>query len=174
MVNNAGIVAANPVDELDLATWDRVIGINLTGVVLGCHHTISLMRANPGGSSGSIINIASTTAIAATPNDIGYVAAKGGVRSLSRSVAVLCARRGFNIRSNCVIPGAIDTGITERAARTRPTIRDELATMSPLGRIGQPSDIANAVLFLASDQSSFVTGSDLLVDGGALAVHPGY
>ena len=79
MVNNAGIVTANPIDQLDLDTWDRVIGINLTGVVLGCHHAISLMRGNPGGSSGSIVNIASTSAIAAIPNDVGYVAAKGGV-----------------------------------------------------------------------------------------------
>jgi 3(or 17)beta-hydroxysteroid dehydrogenase len=174
MVNNAGIIVNNPIDQFDLELWHRVIGINLTGPVLGCHFAVEVMSANPGGPGGSIINVASTTAITAIPNDVGYVAAKGGVRSLSRSVAVLCARQGLGIRSNCIIPGAIDTGITERAAHVDPNVRDRLAKMSPLGRIGQPADIANAMLFLASDASSFVTGTDVLVDGGALALHPGY
>ena len=174
MVNNAGIIVNNPIDEFDLALWQRVIGINLNGPVFGCHFAIGLMKTNPGGSSGSIINVSSTTAITAIPNDIGYVAAKGGVRSMSRSVAVLCARNGLGIRSNCIIPGAIDTGITERAALVNPGTRERLAKMSPLGRMGQPTDIANAMLFLASEASSFVTGTDILVDGGALALHPGY
>lgn len=175
MVNNAGIIVNNPIDEFDVALWQRVIGINLNGPVFGCHFAIGMMRNNPGGSSGSIINVASTTAIAAVPNDVGYVASKGGVRSMSRSVAVLCARNGYAIRSNCVIPGAIDTGITDRAVqRSGDAVRERLAKMSPLGRIGQGSDIAQAMLFLASDGSTFVTGTDILVDGGALALHPGY
>jgi 3(or 17)beta-hydroxysteroid dehydrogenase len=174
MVNNAGIIVANPIDQLDLALWHQVIGVNLTGTALGCQFAIGLMRENPGGPSGSIINIASTTAYAGMPSDAGYVASKGGVRALNRAVAVLCGRQGLNIRSNCVIPGATDTGIVERAAELNPGVRDRLAAMSPLSRVGQPIDIAEAVLFLASDRSNFMTGSDVIVDGGALAVHPGY
>lgn len=175
MVNNAGIIVNNPIDDFDLDQWNRVIGINLTGVVLGCRTAVELMRRNPGGSSGSIINTASTTAFTATPGDIGYVAAKGGVVALSRSVAVLCARKGYAIRSNCIVPGAIDTGIAARAVAQRgEVVREMMAKMSPLGRIGQPDDIANAMLFLAGDGSTFVTGTEVRVDGGALAVHPGY
>lgn len=174
MVNNAGIIVSNPIDEFDLAAWQKVIGVNLTGMALGCHFAIGLMRGNPDGPSGSIVNIASTTAVAGIPSDAGYVASKGGVRSLSRSVAVLCARRGYGIRSNCILPGATDTGIVERASNANPAVRETLAAMSPLSRVGQPVDIAEAVMFLASHRSSFVTGTDLLVDGGALAVHPGY
>lgn len=175
LVNNAGIVVDNPIDEFDLALWERVIGINLTGVALGCRAAVELMRQNPGGPAGSIINVASTTAFTAIPNDIGYVAAKGGVVALSRSVAALCARKGYGIRSNCIVPGAIDTGIVARAvARRGEGVRAHLATMSPLGRIGQPDDIAQAMLFLAGDGSAFVTGTEIRVDGGALAIHPGY
>jgi NAD(P)-dependent dehydrogenase (short-subunit alcohol dehydrogenase family) len=174
MVNNAGIIVSNPIDEFDLAQWQKVIGVNLTGVALGCHFAIGLMRKNPGGSSGSIVNVASTTAMAGIPSDVGYVASKGGVRALNRSVAVLCARRGYGIRSNCILPGATDTGIVDKAAAAAPGVRERLTSMSPLSKIGRPVDIAQAVLYLASDRSDFVTGTDLLVDGGALAVHPGY
>ncbi|MEM8747314.1 MAG: SDR family oxidoreductase, partial [Actinomycetota bacterium] len=125
-------------------------------------------------SSGSIVNTASTTAFTAIPNDVAYVASKGAVRSLTRSVAVYCGQQSLAIRCNAVVPGATDTGIIEAASTRVPGIRDHLATISPLGRMGTPDDLADAIAFLASDRSAFVTGSDLLVDGGALAVHPGY
>jgi len=174
MVNNAGIVRAGTIADVTMETWAHVIGVNLTGVMLGCQHAIAAMKLNPGGSSGSIINISSTTAFAAIPSDVAYVASKGGVRSMSKSIAVYCGQQGLNIRCNAVIPGATDTGIIESAAQRQPGVRDHLATISPLGRMGTPEDLAAAVVFLASDDSLFVTGSDLFVDGGALAVHPGY
>ena len=174
MVNNAGMVGSSDIEDVDLDAWQRVLDVNLTGVMLGCQHAIRAMKENPGGSSGSIVNTASTTAFTAIPGDVAYVASKGAVRSLTRSVAVYCGQRGYGIRCNAIVPGATDTGIIETAAQRVPTIRDHLATISPLGRMGTPDDLANGIAFLASDRSSFVTGSDLLVDGGALAVHPGY
>jgi 3(or 17)beta-hydroxysteroid dehydrogenase len=174
MVNNAGITGRGSIADVELDSWHRIIAVNLTGVMLGCRHAIAAMRENPGGSSGSIINIASTTAFAALPGDVAYTASKGGVRSLTKSVATWCAQQGLNIRCNAIIPGATDTGLVERAAKRTPGVREHLATMSPLGRIGTPDDIAGAVVFLAGTDSGFVTGSDLFVDGGALAIHPGY
>ncbi|MEM8748605.1 MAG: SDR family oxidoreductase [Actinomycetota bacterium] len=173
-VNNAGIVGGGDIGSIPLDRWHMVLDVNLTGVMLGCQHAITAMRENPGGPSGSIINVSSTSAITAIPTDVAYVASKGAVRSMSRSVAVWCGQQGLAIRCNTVIPGATDTGIIETASERAPGIRDHLATISPLGRMGTPDDLANGIAFLASDRSSFVTGTDLLVDGGALAVHPGY
>ena len=154
-VNNAGIVGGGDIGSIPLDRWHMVLDVNLTGVMLGCQHAVAAMRQNPGGPSGSIINVSSTSAITAIPTDVAYVASKGAVRSMSRSVAVWCGQQGLAIRCN--------TGS-----------RDHLATISPLGRMGTPDDLANGIAFLASDRSSFVTGTDLMVDGGALAVHPGY
>ena len=174
VVNNAGTTGRGSVSDVTLEDWHRILDINLTGVMLGCRFAIEAMRENPGGSSGSIVNISSTTAFAALPGDVAYTTSKGGVRSLTRSVAVWCAQQGYEIRCNAIIPGPTDTGIIAAAAERVPNIRDHLATMSPLGRMGQPEELAGAVVFLASDDSSFVTGSDLFVDGGTLAIHPGY
>jgi 3(or 17)beta-hydroxysteroid dehydrogenase len=174
MVNNAGVVGGRNIEDTDLDGWNRILSINLTGVMLGCQNAIRAMKQNPGGSSGSIINIASTTAFTAIPGDVAYVASKGAVRSLTKSIAVWCGQQRLNIRCNAVVPGATDTGIIERASQRVPNLRDHLGTISPLGRMGTPDDLANAVAFLASNDAGFITGSDLFVDGGALAVHPGY
>ena len=174
LVNNAGIVIGKSIEDVDLDSWHHLLGINLTGVMLGCQKAIAVMKANPGSSSGSIINIASTSAFAALPGDVTYTASKSAVRMLSKSVAVHCARNGLNIRCNNLIPGATHTAIIDAAAETVPNMIDLAAGMSPMNRIGQGSDLAAAAVYLASDDSSFVTGSDLLVDGGMLAVHPGY
>jgi len=174
LVNNAGIVAGKTIEDVDLDSWHHLLGINLTGVMLGCQKAIALMKQNPGGSSGSIINIASTSAFAALPGDVTYTASKSAVRMLSKSVAVHCAQNGLNIRCHNLVPGATHTAIIDTAAKTVPGMVEMAAAMSPMKRIGQGSDLAAAAVFLASDDSSFVTGSDLLVDGGMLAVHPGY
>jgi 3(or 17)beta-hydroxysteroid dehydrogenase len=174
IVNNAGTTGRGSIEDVDLETWHHILGINLTGVMLGCKHAVAAMRQNPDGPSGSIINIASTTAFTAVPGDVAYVASKGGVRSLTKSVATWCGHQRLNIRCNAIIPGATDTGIIERASQRMPGVRDHLAGISPLGRMGTPEDIAGAVVFLAGPDSAFITGSDLFVDGGALAVHPGY
>jgi len=174
LVNNAGIVIGKNIEDVDLDSWHHLLGINLTGVMLGCQKAIATMKKNPGGSSGSIINIASTSAFAALPGDVTYTASKSAVRMLSKSVAVHCAHNNLNIRCNNLIPGATHTAIIDTAAETVPGMVEIAAAMSPMKRIGQGSDLAAAAVFLAGDDSSFVTGSDLLVDGGMLAVHPGY
>ncbi|MEP3226161.1 MAG: glucose 1-dehydrogenase [Parasphingorhabdus sp.] len=174
LVNNAGIVAAKSIEEIDLESWHHLLGINLTGVMLGCQKAIKAMRDNPGGSSGSIINIASTSAFAALPGDVAYTASKSGVRMLTRSIAVHCAQQALNIRCNNIVPGGTHTAIIDAAQQVVPDIYDRVAAMSPMNRMGQGADMASAAVYLASDDAGFVTGSDLLVDGGMLAVHPGY
>ena len=174
LVNNAGIVIGKTIEDVDLESWHHLLGINLTGVMLGCQKAIAAMKENPGGSCGSIINIASTSAFAALPGDVTYTASKSAVRMLSKSVAVHCAQSGLNIRCNNLIPGATHTAIIDTAAESVLGMVEMAAAMSPMNRIGQGSDLAAAAVYLAGDDSSFVTGSDLLVDGGMLAVHPGY
>ena len=174
VVNNAGITTGKSIENVDLKIWNRVIGVNLTGVMLGCQNAIRTMKRNPGGSSGSIINIASTTAYAALPNDVGYTAAKSGVRMMTKSIAAHCGRAGLNIRCNAIIPGAVETGITAKRLEKDPGLYDRLAKISPLNRMGTGDDIAGVALFLASEESGFITGADILVDGGALTVHPGF
>jgi 3(or 17)beta-hydroxysteroid dehydrogenase len=170
--NNAGVVCGQTIEDIDLATWNRVLGINLTGVMLGCRTGIRLMKANPGGPSGSLINTASTAAYAALP-DAAYSATKSAVRLLSKSVATHCAKAGYGIRCNSLHPGATDTPILGPALQAAPHLIDVFNRMSPLGRMGRPEEIAAMALFLASDESSYVTGSEMLVDGGMMAGHPG-
>ena len=171
LVNNAGLTLRKSIEDIDLDTWTRGINILLTGVMLGCQNAIRVMKSNPGGSCGAIVNVASTTAFTALPGDVTYTSAKSGVRMLSKSVAVHCAQQGYQIRCNALIPGATMTGITG-------TLPDEVlaavAATSPLNRLAQPEELAAAAAFLASDECSFMTGAELLVDGGALAVHPGF
>lgn len=174
LVNNAGIVIGQSIEDVDLDSWHRLLGINLTGVMLGCQSVIRAMKSNPQGATGSIINIASTSAFAALPGDVTYTASKSGVRMLTKSVAVHCAQSGLDIRCNNIVPGATHTAIIDEAAKVVPGMIDMAAAMSPMNKIGQGADIAGAAVYLASDDAAFVTGSDLLVDGGMLAVHPGY
>jgi 3(or 17)beta-hydroxysteroid dehydrogenase len=176
LMNNAGIVSNVPVEMADLDVWNRVIAVNLTGPMLGCKAAISLMRRNPGGPAGSIINIASTAAYGALPDDWAYTASKSGVRMLTKSVAVWCARQGLGIRCNSLHPGAIRTAIQDKklAEAEDPEVRlAAFARMSPLNRMGTVDEIAWMAVFLASDEASFVTGGEYLVDGGMLAMHPG-
>ncbi len=171
LVNNAGGVFRQSIEEADLETWNRGISVLLTGVMLGCQNAIRVMKENPGGSCGSIINTASTTAFTALPGDVIYTSAKSGVRMLTKSVAVHCAQQGYNIRCNSIIPGATNTAIT---ATVPEPVRAAIAATSPLNRLAEPSELAAAIAFLAADGCEFMTGSELLVDGGALAVHPGF
>jgi NAD(P)-dependent dehydrogenase (short-subunit alcohol dehydrogenase family) len=168
-VHNAGIM--DPRDEgvtdTPLEVWDRVINVNLTGVFLCCRHAVPLMVSSPGTSS--LINIASFVALmgAAAPQ-IAYTASKGGVLSMTREIAVQYARQG--LRANAICPGPIKTPLLE------PLIADEAKRSNrlghiPAGRFGEPSDIANAALFLASEESAWVTGTEFLVDGGITAAY---
>src|SRR5215471_9655770 len=162
MINNAGLAEVAPLDEISLEGWNRVLAVTLTATFLGMKYCLPVMREQGG---GAIVNTAS---ISGTAGDYGlssYNAAKAGVINLTRSAAIENAQYG--IRVNCVCPGAINT----RAAQILgPGREDEFrrlqASVHPLGRMGEPDEIANTVFFLASDESSFITGEAIVVDGG--------
>ncbi|MBA2416979.1 MAG: SDR family oxidoreductase [Geodermatophilaceae bacterium] len=150
------------VTETSMQEWDRTIAVTLTGVFLGCKYAIPVMIE---GGGGAIVNTASVAALAASPRFGAYVAAKGGVVALTRSVAFDYGSAG--IRCNAVAPGLIETPATE-AVFADPERRAWVTSKLLVGRVGQPTDIANAVLYLASEESAFVTGQTIVVDGGRL------
>ena len=162
LVNNAGVGATNvKVEETEVADWDRVMDINAKGVFLGTRAAIPEMRKAGG---GSIINISSQLGLVGVDNSSPqYQASKGAVRLLTKATAIQYAAEG--IRANSVHPGPIETPMTE-AGRADSTRYEITVARIPLGRYGQPEDVANGVLFLASDESSFMTGSELVIDGG--------
>jgi meso-butanediol dehydrogenase / (S,S)-butanediol dehydrogenase / diacetyl reductase len=165
MVNNAGMATLTPLDEISLESWNRVIAVTLTGTFLGMKYCLPVMRRQ---GRGVVINTAS---ISGTAGDYGlssYNAAKAGVINLSRSAALENARHG--IRVNCVCPGAINTRAAEILGKSQADeFRRRQAAAHPLGRIGEPEEIASAIRFLASDESSFITGAAIVVDGGMTA-----
>ncbi|MEQ9146431.1 MAG: glucose 1-dehydrogenase [Parvibaculaceae bacterium] len=174
LVNNAGIApAGEPIEDMELESWRRVTAIDLDSVFLGCKHAIRGMKTS--GNGGSIINISSIMGLVGQPNAAAYNAAKGGVRLLTKVAALECAEAGYGIRVNSVHPGFVDTPLVRGAVENGVVAGRmgsaneaiELLTMlHPIGRLGVPKDIANAILFLASDESAFMTGSELVVDGG--------
>lgn len=172
LMNNAGVFEPAPIEEVTLEVWNRVLAVNLTGVMLGCKHGIAAMKANPGGPVGSIINVSSIAGYIGLASSAAYTASKGGVRLLTKSVAVHCARAYKTIRCNSLHPGTIDTPMNQAAfeASGDPEgMRAFFSTMQPIGRMASAEEMANCALFLASDESSFVTGAELLADGGWLA-----
>jgi len=172
VVNNAGVFTPAPIEDLDLEVWNRVLAVNLTGVMLGCKHGIRAMKANPGGPSGAIVNVSSITGFIGLASSAAYTASKGGVRLLTKSVAVHCARAYGKIRCNSLHPGVIDTPMNQAAfdASGDPDgMRAMFSGLQPLGRMASADEMADCALFLASDEASFVTGTELLADGGWLA-----
>ena len=165
VLESAGIAHRLDFLGVDAATWDRVIAVNLTGMFHVGQAAARQMVQQGGG--GSIINVTSQLAEVARPERAAYVASKGGARSLTHAMAVDLAVH--NIRVNAIAPGPTLTGLT-RANYTDPEARRATEAMIPLGRLGQPDDLAGAVLFLASDESGWVTGSTVTVDGGYLAI----
>lgn len=172
LVNNAGIGVGGSIIEMALEDWQRQQAINLDGVFLGVKHGIPLMRDTGG---GSIINISSVAGMKGAPNLAAYNATKGGVRIFTKGVALECAHNRWGIRVNSVHPGIIDTPIWEKV---NPEFHEDganavdLVAMTetvPNGILGQPTDIANGVLFLASDDSAYMTGAELVIDGGLCA-----
>ncbi len=169
VVNSAGITLAKSIEETSLADWRRVMDINLTGTFLGTKLAIERMKHSGG---GSIVNISSVEGIVGNPFLAAYNASKGGVRLLSKSAALHCARHGYGIRVNSVHPGYIATPMVDdevgRAPRPE-VVRQRLINAHPLGQLGTAEEIAAGILFLASDEAAFVTGSELVIDGGYTA-----
>ncbi len=163
LVNDAGIFPAFlKIEETTQKIWEKVIGVNLTGAFLGARTVIPHMKKFGG---GAIVNISSIAGMEGGAG-IAYSSSKGGMRLLSKDLAVECGKD--NIRINSIMPGAIETPMTEDLIKEKET-RQAFETMAPLGRIGKAEEIAYGVLFLASDEASFVTGADLVMDGGCIA-----
>jgi len=161
LVNNAGIIAYQALDELELGDWHQVIAVNQTGVFLGMRAVVPSMLAN---GAGSIINVSSIWGNAAVAGAHAYHATKGAVRNMSKNAAITYAERG--IRVNSLHPGFIATPLTDAQDAA---VNEWVVGQTPMRRAGRPEEIAAAAVFLASDESSFVTGSELVVDGGYLA-----
>lgn len=174
LVNNAGIGLLGPVTEFSLEDWRRQNAVNLDGVFLGTKHAIPVMRESGG---GSIINMSSVAGLQGAPHFSGYCASKGGVRLFTKAVALECA--SDKIRVNSVHPGVIDTPIwntvptgelaMEAGQAATPDPKTIAAHLVPGGEVGYPRDIADGVVFLASDESRYMTGSELVIDAGITA-----
>ena len=172
LVNNAGIAITGPIVDMTLENWRKQQAINLDGVFLGTKHSIPLMTA---GGGGSIVNISSVAGLKGSANLAGYCATKGGVRLFTKAAAMECTNANNNIRVNSIHPGLIETPIWNSiivpgspAGANAPNL-DELSKGAvPMGVKGVPHDIAEGVLFLASDASRYMTGSELVIDGGLM------
>ena len=164
LVNNAGIFPLGTVEATSEEMWDRVMAINAKGVFLGTKHAIPEMRKAGG---GSIVNISSIAGLIGSRGAAAYGASKGAVRIFTKSTAVQYAAEG--IRANSVHPGIIETPMSIPTILNSREQRDTQINRTPLGRIGTAGDVASGVLFLASDESSFMTGSELVIDGGLTA-----
>ena len=168
LVNNAGLAHVASIEDATFEDWRRIMAVNLDGVFLGTQAAVAEMR----GRGGSIINMSSIRAMVSNPSTVVYDASKAAVAALTRSAALHCARQGYAIRINSVHPGYILTDMVQNVFNKQSdpdAVRDQVMAAQPIGRMGRPMEIADAVLFLASDESSFMIGSQLVVDGGYTA-----
>jgi len=169
LVNCAGSAINGTVEETSLEDWRALHALDLDSVFLGCKHAIRHIAESGG---GSIVNISSISGIIAGHNLAAYNSAKAGVRHLTKSVALHCAREANGVRCNSVHPAFVDTPILDEILRrgTREEGLERLARQIPLGIVGEPDDVAHAVVYLASDETRFMTGSELVIDGGVSAM----
>jgi len=167
LVNNAGIAIPGNAAETPLADWRKLMSINLDGVFLGVKHGIRGIKQ--GGKPGSIINLSSIEGLVGDPDLAAYNASKGGVRLLTKSAALHCAKTGTGIRVNSIHPGFIWTPMVSGGPGDAEARRQALIALHPVGHLGEPDDIAWGVVYLASDESKFMTGSELVIDGGYTA-----
>ena len=170
VVNAAGVAGGGAVEAMDVAEWDRIMDVNVKGIFLTCKHALPHLRARGG---GSIVNIASIEGLVATELTASYGASKGAVVQLTRNLAVDHTHEGIRVNSIC--PGLVETGMTEILMKAEEgplgKLREDFLARHLVKRAGTPDEIANAILFLASDEASFVTGAALVVDGGWTAGH---
>ncbi len=169
LVNSAGIALKGNIEEATLDDFRRTEAVNVEGTFLGCREAIRVMKRTGG---GSIVNLSSVAGIIGDAQSAAYCASKGAVRLLTKSAALYCGRAGYNIRINSVHPSFADTPMVQRliAGSKNPVrVREGLMRASPMGRMGEAREVANAILFLASDEASFTTGAELTVDGGLTA-----
>ena len=169
LVNNAGISIGGDIEHLSFDDWKTVMSVNVDSVFLGTKHALKYLRQN---QPGSIVNISSIAGLIAAHNSPAYNASKAAVWLLSKGIGLHCAKQKLDIRSNSIHPTFIDTPILDplRQMLGKEEAEAKLARQIPLGRIGEPLDIANAVLYLASDESRFMTGAELKLDGGISAL----
>ena len=169
LVNNAGVCIPGSVESLSEDDWQRTLDIDLTSVFLGCKAALPVLAES---APGAIVNIASISAMIASENFVAYNAAKAGVWMMTKSVALQAARKGYDIRVNSIHPAFVDTGMVDDVVRggEPEENRAKLARQVPLKRIGTTRDVGYAAIYLASDESSFMTGSELKLDGGISAM----
>jgi NAD(P)-dependent dehydrogenase (short-subunit alcohol dehydrogenase family) len=174
---NAGIHDGDSdIETVTLEAWKSIVDVNLTGTMLTCQNAIALMKQNPEGSGGAIILNSSINGILALAGDVTYSTTKGALRLLAKSVAVHCARTKLNIRCNTIHPGVIETPLIKGAIAKAPdpaVARELLENVAAMGRLGQSEEIVGLLVYLASDAAQFVTGAELVIDGGATAGLPG-
>ncbi len=168
LVNNAGIAGPFPstFESETVEQWQRILSINVQGVFLGCKHGVPAMRGSGG---GSIVNLSSLAAFLGTPDLSAYGASKGAVRQFTKTVAIDCARKGYKVRCNSVHPGVILTPMGE-GILPGDKAKERMRKHIPIGEFGAPEDIAYGILYLISDESRFVTGTELVIDGGMNAI----
>ena len=169
LVNNAGIAFAAGLEETTTEQWRRIMAVNVDSVFFGCKFALPAMRESGG---GAIVNISSILGLVGSPVQAAYSATKGAVRLFTKGVALECAEAGWNIRVNSVHPAYIRTPMVERYAESWGSLKKGLEALSdlhPIGRVGEAEEVANVVLYLASDEAKFVTGAELLIDGGYTA-----
>lgn len=174
---NAGVNAGDSdIETVELDAWRSIVDINLTGAMLTCKHAIALMKNNPEGPGGAIVLNSSINGILALADDVTYSTTKGALRLLAKSVAVHCARKKLNIRCNSIHPGIIETPLIRGAIDQAPdpaAARNLLEGVAPVGRLGTTDEVVSLLIYLASDGARFMTGAELVIDGGATAGLPG-
>ena len=169
LVNSAGIALKGDIETATLDDWRKTQAVNVEGTFLGCREAIRVMKEKGG---GSIVNLSSVAGIIGDAQSAAYCASKGAVRLMTKSAALHCGRAGYNIRLNSVHPSFADTPMVQdliASARNPERVREGLARAAPMGRMGRAEEVAMTILFLASDESSFTTGAEIVVDGGLTA-----
>jgi 3(or 17)beta-hydroxysteroid dehydrogenase len=169
LVNSAGLALKGNIETATLDDWRKTHAVNVEGTFLGCREAIRAMKETGG---GSIVNLSSVAGVIGDAQSAAYCASKGAVRLLTKSAALHCGRAGYNIRLNSVHPSFADTPMVQEliaSSKNPERVREGLMRAAPMGRMGQAEEVAQTILFLASDESSFTTGAEFMVDGGLTA-----